>query len=165
MYLCVYMARHLNMYKPSTFKRQMDTYMCCRTEYRNISKLPRHSFIPYTLLLLLLLLLYTVYISGPLSILHSPYKNTSIHLYLNRFRYPHIRWLMFDALLPLLRARYAVWAERPPEVMKRSQRWNILQICPRRDSNSGGGALWSNALPIRRQRRPTNIYTPTSVYL
>ena len=32
--------------------------------------------------------------------------------------------------------------------MKRSQRWNTLQICPRRDSNTGGDALWSNTLPL-----------------
>ena len=38
--------------------------------------------------------------------------------------------------------------------MKRSQRWNTLQICPRRDSNLGGSNLWSNALSIRPRRRP-----------
>ena len=32
--------------------------------------------------------------------------------------------------------------------MKRSQRWNTLQICPRRDSNTGGSDLWSNTLPL-----------------
>ena len=36
----------------------------------------------------------------------------------------------------------------PPKVMKRSQRWNNLQICPRRDSNRGGSDLWSNTLPL-----------------
>ena len=36
----------------------------------------------------------------------------------------------------------------------RSQRWNILQICPRRDSNSGGSDLWANALLVRPRRRP-----------
>ena len=40
--------------------------------------------------------------------------------------------------------RFAKWAERPPKVMKRSQRWNNLQICPRRDSISGGSDLWEN---------------------
>ena len=30
------------------------------------------------------------------------------------------------------------WAEQPPKVMRRSQRRNNLQICPRRDSNTGG---------------------------
>ena len=29
-----------------------------------------------------------------------------------------------------------------------------VQICPRRDSNSGGSDLWPNALPTRPQRRP-----------
>ena len=37
--------------------------------------------------------------------------------------------------------------------MKRSQRWNTVQICPRRDSNSGSSDLWSNALPTRPRRR------------
>ena len=37
--------------------------------------------------------------------------------------------------------------------MKRSQRWNNLQICPRRDSTTGGSELWSNALPVRPRRR------------
>ena len=32
--------------------------------------------------------------------------------------------------------------------MKRSERWNTLQICPRRDSNTGGSDLWSNTLPL-----------------
>ena len=36
--------------------------------------------------------------------------------------------------------------------MKRSRRWNTLQICPRRSSNSGGSDLWSNALPVRPRR-------------
>ena len=39
--------------------------------------------------------------------------------------------------------------------MKRSQRWNTLQICQYRDSNSGGSDLWSNTLPTRPWRRPT----------
>ena len=33
-----------------------------------------------------------------------------------------------------------------PMVMKWSQRWNTLQICPRRDSNTGGSDLWSSNL-------------------
>ena len=37
--------------------------------------------------------------------------------------------------------------------MKRSQRWNNLQICPHRDSNSGGSDLRSNTLPTRPRRR------------
>ncbi|KAK2163817.1 hypothetical protein LSH36_74g14046 [Paralvinella palmiformis] len=32
--------------------------------------------------------------------------------------------------------------------MRRSQRRNNLQICPRRDSNTGGSDLWSNTLPL-----------------
>ena len=32
--------------------------------------------------------------------------------------------------------------------MKRSQRWNTLQICRRRDSNSRGSNMWSNTLPL-----------------
>ena len=44
--------------------------------------------------------------------------------------------------------------ERPPNVMKLSQRWNTLQICPRQDSNSGGSELWSNALPVRPRTHP-----------
>ena len=31
--------------------------------------------------------------------------------------------------------------KRPPKVMKRSKKWNILHIYPRRDSNSGGSDL------------------------
>jgi len=31
---------------------------------------------------------------------------------------------------------YVKWAERPPKVMKWSQRWNNLEISPRRDSNT-----------------------------
>jgi len=36
--------------------------------------------------------------------------------------------------------------------MKPSQRWNTLQICPSRGSNSGGSDMWSNALPVRLWR-------------
>ena len=32
--------------------------------------------------------------------------------------------------------------------MRRSERWNNLQICPRRDSNTSGSDLWSNTLPL-----------------
>ena len=39
-------------------------------------------------------------------------------------------------------------AERPPNVLKPSQRWNNLQICPRRYSNRGGSDLWSNTLSL-----------------
>ena len=55
--------------------------------------------------------------------------------------------------------RWAKWAERPPKVTKRSERWNNLQICPRRDSNSGGSDLWSNAPTVRPRRRPFNWQT------
>ena len=33
-------------------------------------------------------------------------------------------------------------------VMKRNERWNTLQICPRRDSKTGGSGLWSNTLAL-----------------
>ena len=36
--------------------------------------------------------------------------------------------------------------------MQRSEKWNNLQICPCRDSNSGRSDLWSNALPVRPWR-------------
>ena len=61
-------------------------------------------------------------------------------------------WLMFYGHL-CSRDR-AKRAERPPKVMKRSQRWNTLQICPPRDSNSVGTDQWSNTLPVRPLRRP-----------
>ena len=38
--------------------------------------------------------------------------------------------------------------------MKRSQRLNTLQICPRRDSNSGDSDLWSNTLPLDHRGAP-----------
>ena len=38
--------------------------------------------------------------------------------------------------------------------MKRSQRWNNLQICPRRNSNTGGSDLWSNTLPLDHGATP-----------
>ena len=41
--------------------------------------------------------------------------------------------------------------------MKRSQKWNTLQICPRRDSNPCGNDLLSNALPTRPRRRPIRL--------
>ena len=40
----------------------------------------------------------------------------------------------------------------PPKVMTPSQRWNNLQICPRRGSSLGGSDTWSNALPTRPRR-------------
>ena len=62
--------------------------------------------------------------------------------------------LMIDVLRPLLHTWYAKWTERPPNVMKWSKIWITLQMCPRRDSNSGGSDMWSSALPIRPRRRP-----------
>ena len=53
--------------------------------------------------------------------------------------------------LVILMKMMLIWcftAERPPKVMRRSQRRNNLQICPRRDSNTGGSDLWSNTLPL-----------------
>jgi len=61
---------------------------------------------------------------------------------------------MIGVLRQLLFAWEAKWAERSSKVMKRSQRWNTLQICPCRDSNSRGSELWSNTLPVRPRRRP-----------
>ena len=48
--------------------------------------------------------------------------------------------------------------------MKRSQRWNTLQICQRRGSNSGGSDLWSDGLTIRLRRYPSGI-TNNKVYI
>ena len=53
-----------------------------------------------------------------------------------------------DVLWPRLGTRQAKWAERPPKVMQRSKRLNKLQICPRRDSNTGGSDMWSNTPPL-----------------
>jgi len=49
--------------------------------------------------------------------------------------------MMIYLLRPLLCTRKAKWAERPPKVMKRSQKWNTLHIYPRRDSNSCGNVI------------------------
>ena len=38
------------------------------------------------------------------------------------------------------------WADWHRKAMKQIQRWNTLQICPRRDSKRGGSELWSNTL-------------------
>ena len=43
--------------------------------------------------------------------------------------------------------------ERPPNVMKRSQRWNTLRIYPAEVRNSVGSDLYSNTLPVRPGRR------------
>ena len=57
--------------------------------------------------------------------------------------------MMFGVLRPVLGTSKAKWAERPPNVMKkRSRRWNTIQICPRRDSNTGDSDLWANPLPL-----------------
>ena len=62
--------------------------------------------------------------------------------------------LMVDVLRPLLCTWQAKSAERPPKVMKRSQRRNTIQISPRQDSNSSGSDLWSNALPVMTTEVP-----------
>ena len=49
-----------------------------------------------------------------------------------------IGMMMIDVLQPLLGTKEAKRAERPPKVMRRSERRNNLQICPRQDSNTGG---------------------------
>jgi len=43
--------------------------------------------------------------------------------------------------------------------MKRSQRRNTLQICPHRDSNSGGSDLWSNRVSVRQQNSGVHVFT------
>ena len=65
--------------------------------------------------------------------------------------------MMIDVLRPLLCRWQAKWADRPLKVMKRCQRWNTLQICPRQDSNWGGSDLWSKALPTRPWRWPSSL--------
>ena len=69
-----------------------------------------------------------------------------------------IQWLMMmiDVLRPLFCTWQAKWAERPPKVMQLSQRWNTLQICPCRDSNSGGSDLWYNETGIYKQGSATH---------
>jgi len=57
-------------------------------------------------------------------------------------------WLMFYGNF----CAHSYLNERPPKAMKRSQRWNTLQIWPPRDSNSGDSDLWSNALSTRPRR-------------
>ena len=56
--------------------------------------------------------------------------------------------MMIDVLRPLLCTRQDKWAGRLPKVMRRSERRNNLQICPRRYSNTGGSDLWSSTLPL-----------------
>ena len=69
--------------------------------------------------------------------------------------YQHFRfsYKMIDVLRPLLCTCQAKWADRLPEAMKRSQRRTNFQICPARESNSGGSDLWSNALLIAARMR------------
>jgi len=62
--------------------------------------------------------------------------------------------MMIDVLRPLLCTWWAKWAEWPPKVMKRSQRWNTLQIGPHRDSNASVSDMWSKAQPVKPRRRP-----------
>jgi len=70
--------------------------------------------------------------------------------------------MMIDVLRPLFSTWWAKCAEWPPKVMKRSQRWNNLQICPRQGSNMGGSDLWSNTLPLdpRPLRHPQQELKP-----
>ena len=58
-----------------------------------------------------------------------------------------IRWWLVFYVQVCAHARLN-GGERFPKVMKRSQRWNTLHICPRRDSNTGGSDLWSNTLRL-----------------
>ena len=66
-------------------------------------------------------------------------------------------WMTFYG--PFLCTRYAKWAKRPPRVMKRSQRWNNLHICPRGDSNTGGSGQCSNTLPLDHAGRRHHFKT------
>ena len=45
--------------------------------------------------------------------------------------------------------------------MRRSERRNNLQICPRRDSNTGGSDLWSSTLPLEHGGAPQSIQERT----
>ena len=63
-----------------------------------------------------------------------------------------------NVLQPLLCTWWAKWAEWPPKVMKRSERWNAHRICQSWDSNSDGSDLWSDALPVRPRRSPKVKY-------
>ena len=56
--------------------------------------------------------------------------------------------MMIVVLPPPLCTKQAKWAERFPKVMRRSERRNNLQICPRRDLNTCGSDLWSSTLPL-----------------
>ena len=73
--------------------------------------------------------------------------------------------MIIDVLWPILCTWQAKWAEQPSKVMKQSQRWNTIQVCPPWDSNSDGSDLCSNALPAKEV--PTNIESPIiqDVYL
>ena len=66
----------------------------------------------------------------------SDYLWLSAILHEDRAAVSILMYLMIGVLRPFLCTCYAKWAKRPPKVMKRSQRWNNLQICPRRDSNT-----------------------------
>jgi len=59
----------------------------------------------------------------------------------------------------------AKWAERPPNVMKLSQRWNTLQICPCQDSNSGGSDPMDGWIDrsINRKRESVKLMTHKDV--
>ena len=74
-----------------------------------------------------------------------PYIDTYIHTYIHTYIYTY------------------TW--RHPKVMKRSQRWNTLQICYRRDSDTGGSDLWSNALLLGHGGALTYIHTYIHIYI
>ena len=67
------------------------------------------------------------------------------------------RLMMMMRMIGIVRPLLCTWDEPPLNVMKRSQRWNTLKICPRGDSNSGSSDLWSNTLPLDHGGTP-NLY-------
>jgi len=55
-------------------------------------------------------------------------------------------------LCKYLCTRLAKWVERPPNVMRQSERWNSLQTRSCRYLNSGGWEIWPTALPVTLRR-------------
>ena len=49
--------------------------------------------------------------------------------------------------------------------MRQSERRNNLQICPRRDSNTGGSDLWSSTLPLDHGGAPTGSRNGSLFYI
>ena len=47
--------------------------------------------------------------------------------------------------------------------MRRSERRNNLQICPRWDSNTGGSDLWSNTLPLDHGGALWSLWTQSAI--